>query len=88
MHDPEVYKDSMTFNPDCLIAKHAETDPFDFAFGEYRHAHILATQAYTESPTLLPLRPAVCAPETRSCKLSCFGATVLSVHSSHVLRLV
>jgi hypothetical protein len=36
MHDPEVYKDPMTFNPDRLIAKPgkpAEPDPFDFAFG-------------------------------------------------------
>ncbi len=36
MHDPEVYKDPMVFNPDCLVAqpgKPAETDPFDVAFG-------------------------------------------------------
>jgi len=36
MHDPEVYKDPMTFTPDRLIAqpgKPAETDPFDYAFG-------------------------------------------------------
>lgn len=36
MHDPEVYKDPMTFNPDRLISqpgKPAEPDPFDFAFG-------------------------------------------------------
>jgi cytochrome P450 len=36
MHDPDVYKDPMNFNPDRLIAqpgKPAEPDPFDFAFG-------------------------------------------------------
>jgi hypothetical protein len=36
MHDPNVYKDPMNFNPDRLIAqpdKPAEPDPFDFAFG-------------------------------------------------------
>ena len=36
LHDPEVYKDPMTFNPDRLIpqpGKPAETDPFDYAFG-------------------------------------------------------
>ncbi|KAH9990147.1 cytochrome P450 [Russula vinacea] len=41
MHDPEVYKDPMTFNPDRLIAqpgKPAEPDPFDFAFGYGRRA--------------------------------------------------
>ncbi|KAI0260107.1 cytochrome P450 [Gloeopeniophorella convolvens] len=41
MHDPEVYKDPTTFNPDRLIAqpgKAAEPDPFDFAFGYGRRA--------------------------------------------------
>ena len=36
LHDPEVYKSPMTFNPDRLIAqpgKPAEPDPFDVAFG-------------------------------------------------------
>lgn len=36
MHDPDVYKDPMVFNPDRLIAqpgKAAEPDPFNFAFG-------------------------------------------------------
>ncbi|KAI0280074.1 cytochrome P450 [Russula brevipes] len=40
-HDPEVYKNPMTFNPDRLIAqpgKPAEPDPFDFAFGYGRRA--------------------------------------------------
>src|SRR6266702_7256684 len=46
MHDPEVYKDPMEFNPDRLVAqpgKPAEPDPFNFAFGYGRrgvsHAH-------------------------------------------------
>ncbi|KAI9453719.1 cytochrome P450 [Lactarius psammicola] len=41
MHDPEVYKDPMVFNPDRLIAKPgkpAEPDPFDIAFGYGRRA--------------------------------------------------
>jgi len=41
MHDPEVYKDPMVFNPDRLIAqpgKPAEPDPFNFAFGYGRRA--------------------------------------------------
>ncbi|KAH9162720.1 cytochrome P450 [Lactarius sanguifluus] len=41
MHDPEVYKDPMVFNPDRLIAqpgKPAEPDPFDVAFGYGRRA--------------------------------------------------
>jgi cytochrome P450 len=36
LHDPEVYKNPMTFNPDRLIAQPgnpAEPDPFDVAFG-------------------------------------------------------
>ncbi|KAH8986095.1 cytochrome P450 [Lactarius akahatsu] len=36
MHDPEVYKDPMVFNPDRLVAQPgepAEPDPFNFAFG-------------------------------------------------------
>jgi len=36
LHDPEVYKDPMEFNPDRLVAKPgkpAEPDPFTFAFG-------------------------------------------------------
>ncbi len=36
LHDPQAYKDSITFSPDRLIAKPskpAETDPFDVAFG-------------------------------------------------------
>ena len=36
LHDPEVYKSPMTFNPDRLISrpgKPAEPDPFDVAFG-------------------------------------------------------
>ncbi|KAI9453720.1 cytochrome P450 [Lactarius psammicola] len=41
MHDPEVYKDPMVFNPDRLVAqpgKPAEPDPFTFAFGYGRRA--------------------------------------------------
>ncbi|KAH9056252.1 cytochrome P450 [Lactarius vividus] len=41
MHDPEVYKDPMVFNPDRLVAqpgKPAEPDPFNFAFGYGRRA--------------------------------------------------
>ncbi|KAI0291850.1 cytochrome P450 [Russula brevipes] len=41
LHDPEVYKNPMTFNPDRLIAqpgKPAEPDPFDVAFGYGRRA--------------------------------------------------
>ncbi|KAH9986094.1 cytochrome P450 [Russula compacta] len=41
MHDPEVYKDPMTFNPDRLVAqpgKPAEPDPFEVAFGYGRRA--------------------------------------------------
>ncbi|KAH9041234.1 cytochrome P450 [Lactarius pseudohatsudake] len=41
LHDPEVYKDPMVFNPDRLIArpgKPAEPDPFNFAFGYGRRA--------------------------------------------------
>jgi len=36
LHDPEIYKDPMVFNPDRLIAKPgkpAEPDPYTFAFG-------------------------------------------------------
>ncbi|KAH9162719.1 cytochrome P450 [Lactarius sanguifluus] len=41
MHDPEVYKDPMVFNPDRLVGKPgqpAEPDPFTFAFGYGRRA--------------------------------------------------
>ncbi|KAI0322765.1 cytochrome P450 [Amylostereum chailletii] len=41
LHDPDVYPDPMTFNPDRLIAtpgKPAQADPYDFCFGYGRRA--------------------------------------------------
>ncbi|KAI0046723.1 cytochrome P450 [Auriscalpium vulgare] len=41
LHDPEVYPDPMTFNPDRLIAspgKPAQMDPYDVCFGYGRRA--------------------------------------------------
>jgi hypothetical protein len=82
VHDPEVYKDPIAFNPDPPIAKPAEPDPFDLPWatdaGEYRQQVYTYAQAYANPPSSSP-RSACPGNQVAQAIMYIFGATVLSV---------
>ena len=83
MHDPDVYKDPMSFNPDRLIAqpdKSAEPDPFDLRLATVAGELYARTPAYAQIPNLLPpLRSACPGNQLAQSIMYIFAATVLPV---------